>query len=623
MKTAKFLLGAAAAAAMAGTVGAQFLAPVAVAPAPDPSAALNGVVPPPPDAVGIAPQPFPPNGPTVWSRLGIDPLQREYYRRKAARTPLGQLRAKLREPLTKLTGGLIPPFAPKTPSVAELKDPGPVGAAAKAKLDRAGAEERIKAVKYLATLDCHYWPEAEEALIGALRADRNECVRYEAAVALLNGCCCTCKVTVALSIAVSCSDADGNPSERSARVRAVAAHALDRCLSSACCAPELPPLVPLVPPEGDNKLNPKGPFEGPKPVAEIKATLGDAAYPKQYYAAVAKTPRVKVVAMGRRALELGAQFGYDFTTPINDSDYAAAGLPAAVVQAGGTAEPTTLLELFAWNDSGAAIAQPPLAPPAVAAALKPSPVRTALATAPKPALELAPAPSPARLPKVVVSPATDTSKPEKPATAVKPEKPATPAAPPLKSPPVTVSATDLSEPKLPAAQPPKSPLVIPVVVPVAKPLPAVVAPAPASAPVPTPPKLGVPPLALPAPKPLTPPVVVIPVAVAPTVPAPTLAPKPSVPVTVPAVTTPSVAAPTVAPKPSVPVATPVVAVPVVVAPTTQAPAPVVAIPPVPTLPSLPATQAPAPVVPLTRTTTEYRFPPEPSPLNGDYQPRSR
>ena len=303
MKTAKFLLGAAAAAAMVVTASAQTPAPAV---SPDPSAALNGVVPPPPSPVGIAPQPFLPNGPTIWSRLGIDSVQQEFRRRQAVRTPLGQLRERIREPFSKLTGGIIPPFAPKIPSVAELKDPGAVGAAAKAKLDRAGAEERVKAIKYLATLDCHYWPEAEEALIGALRADRNECVRYEAATALLNGCCCTCKVTVALSIAVSCSEADGNPSERSARVRAVAAHALDRCLASACCAPELPPLLP---PDPDKKPDAKGPVEGGDKTKDKdddkgagKAKPGDADYPKQYYAAVARMPRAKVTAMGRRAL---------------------------------------------------------------------------------------------------------------------------------------------------------------------------------------------------------------------------------------------------------------------------------------------------------------------------------
>ena len=579
MKTAKFWLGAAAAAALSTTASAQLSAPAPAA--PDPSAALNGVVPPPPDPVGIAPQPFLPNGPTVWSRLGIDPVQREFYRRQAARTPLGQLRAKIREPFSKLTGGVIPPFAPKTPSVPELKDPGPVGAAAKAKLDRAGAEERIKAIKYLATLDCHYWPEAEEALIGALRADRNECVRYEAATALLNGCCCTCKVTVALSIAVSCSDADGNPTERSARVRAVAAHALDRCLSSACCAPELPPLVPVDP---DKKPDAKGPTEGGEKAkgddkAAGKARPGDAEYPKQYYAAVPRIPRATVVAMGRRALELGAQFGYDFTTPINDSDYVAAGLPAATSAsyAGGTPQPTTLLELFAWNDSGAAIAQPALAPPTVVVS-RPSPVRTALATAPlpAPAKELAPAPSPARLPAVVVGSPTapESGTAEKSAAPVR-------FTPPAPVSPASVSATGMTAPKVVTSEPLKLPVVaVPAAaVPEVKPL----RPAPTPAPL----KLAAPTM---------PPA---PIATAPIVPAPVVARKP----TAPAVTVPTL--------------------PPAAAPATQAPAPVVSIPPVPTPPTVPATQAPAPVVPLNRPATEPRFPQEPSPLGGDYQPRGR
>ena len=562
MKTAKIWLGAAAAAALSGPASAQLAAPAA---APDPSAALNGVVPPPPDPVGIAPQPFLPNGPTVWSRLGIDPVQREFYRRQAARTPLGQLRAKIREPFSKLTGGIIPPFAPKTPSIPELKDPGAVGAAAKAKLDRAGAEERIKAIKYLATLDCHYWPEAEEALIGALRADRNECVRYEAAVALLNGCCCTCKVTVALSITVSCSEADGNPSERSARVRAVAAHALDRCLASACCAPELPPLLP---PDPEKKAETKGPVEGgekgkdkddDKPTS--KAKPGDADYPKEYYKAAAKMPRAKVAAMGRRALELGAQFGYDFTTPINDSDYVAAGLPVSSGVAGVAAQPTTLLELFAWSDSGAAIAKPVLAPPTVVVT-RPSPVRTALASAPlpAPAKELAPAPSPARLPTAVV---------------------AVPAAPEAaKSASPAVSATGMTAPRPASPEPLKLPTVaVPEVAPVR--------PAPTPAPL----RLAAP-VAPSAPTPIaSTPIASTPIASTPIVPAPVVARKPSVP----AVTVPP---------------------PATQAPATQAPAPVVSIPPVPPTPTLPATQAPAPVTPP-------RYPQEPSPLGGDYQPRGR
>ncbi len=584
MKTAKILLGAAAAAAMVVTASAQTPAPAL---APDPSAALNGVVPPPPSPVGIAPQPFLPNGPTIWSRLGVDSVQREFRRRQAARTPLGQLRERIREPLTKLTGGIIPPFAPKIPSVAELKDPGAVGAAAKAKLDRAGAEERVKAIKYLGTLDCHYWPEAEEALIGALRADRNECVRYEAATALLHGCCCTCKVTVALSIAVSCSEADGNPSERSARVRAVAAHALDRCLASACCAPELPPLVPELDKKDADKKDGKGPVEGGDKAkdkdddkAAGKARPGDADYPKQYYAAAARMPRAKVTAMGRRALELGAQFGYDFSTPINDSDYVAAGLPVATsaTPTGASPQPTTLLELLAWNDSGAAIGQPVLAPPTVVVQ-RPTPtptatpVRTALAAVPTPIPAVAPAPSPARLPAVVVS---------SPAPAVAEKSAALPkvalpvAAPARAVTPIAMTEVEPAAPLPPQVLPTPKPAPLKYVVPT--PVPAPPTPAPLKFVVPTPVA------AFPTPTPVvTAPVVSVPRVAVPIVPAPTLAQKPSVPVAAPVATV-------------------------------QAPAAVVSIPAVPTLPA---------AQPVTRPATENRFPPEPTPLGGDYQPRGR
>ena len=53
-------------------------------------------------------------------------------------------------------------------------------------------------------------------LIAALRADTNECVRWEAAHAFANGCCCTKKTVEALTITVQASNRDGNPSEDSA-----------------------------------------------------------------------------------------------------------------------------------------------------------------------------------------------------------------------------------------------------------------------------------------------------------------------------------------------------------------------------------------------------------------------
>src|SRR5207237_2362732 len=122
-----------------------------------------------------------------------------------------------------------PPAARDPADLAKPSD-SPAGAAAKIKADEAAAKARREAVRYLGTVDCHYWPEAQDALINALRADRNECVRLEAAWVLGRGCCCTKKTIVALSITVAGSDRDGNPYEDSDRVKAAAAAALAHCL---------------------------------------------------------------------------------------------------------------------------------------------------------------------------------------------------------------------------------------------------------------------------------------------------------------------------------------------------------------------------------------------------------
>ena len=189
--------------------------------------------------VGIAPTPGLPTSPTLASFLGLSNAQREFRQRALADTPFGELRSKIRQPLSDATGGLIPPIPPATPALAELMDPGPVGAAAKVKLDRAAAKKRIKAVQYLGTVDCHYWPEAEDALVNALRADRNEWVRLSAAQTLLRGCCCTKKTILALTMAATCSNADGNPAEKSPRVVAAAQAALSKCLEGLCCSPAI------------------------------------------------------------------------------------------------------------------------------------------------------------------------------------------------------------------------------------------------------------------------------------------------------------------------------------------------------------------------------------------------
>ena len=71
----------------------------------------------------------------------------------------------LMAPMSKLSLGLIPPLCPPIPSLAQLLDPGAIGASSKMKLDKMNAPKRKQAVEELKGADCHYWPEAEEALI--------------------------------------------------------------------------------------------------------------------------------------------------------------------------------------------------------------------------------------------------------------------------------------------------------------------------------------------------------------------------------------------------------------------------------------------------------------------------
>ncbi len=121
--------------------------------------------------------------------------------------------------------------------------------AAKIKMDEAQAKPRQAAVRYLASVDCHYYPEAETGLIAALRADRIESVRYEAALAMA-----TCKGTTsamleALHVASMGMETDGNPAETSERVRAAARSALNHALSSNMSMyPYAPPMTTMMMP---------------------------------------------------------------------------------------------------------------------------------------------------------------------------------------------------------------------------------------------------------------------------------------------------------------------------------------------------------------------------------------
>lgn len=155
---------------------------------------------------------------------------------------------------------LVPPVPPPEPTredIAHMVNDGGFSpaeiAAAKIRLDEMQAKARQAAVKYLATVDCHYYPEAESSLVAALRADRSEAVRLEAAQALGNCKGVTVRILDALHLTATAQELDGNPAETSERVRAAARLSLNLLLSSGMSANHadspLPPINSPAAPE--------------------------------------------------------------------------------------------------------------------------------------------------------------------------------------------------------------------------------------------------------------------------------------------------------------------------------------------------------------------------------------
>ena len=206
------------------------------------------------------------------------------------------------------------------------------GAAARIKKDEEEAKARREAVRFLGTVDCNYWPEATEALALALRKDPNECVRFEAALSLRNGCCCNEKTVKALSHSVAGDDKDGAPMERSDRVRAAAADALARC----------PLLKKEVEGNGGEKKT-------------------EAVDPAKYYERIDQASRDKVVASARGVLVSLQQANRDPSTstvrPIHQRSGSLSGIVAnsfgpanhapapATAHAQATAKPLSVYEL--------------------------------------------------------------------------------------------------------------------------------------------------------------------------------------------------------------------------------------------------------------------------------------
>lgn len=172
---------------------------------------------------------------------------------------VGQLISGMTMPLTMMSGGCIKPCCPPVSQEA-LKAPADsaAGACARITKDQMEMEERRKAVRCLARVDCNWYPEAELALINSLRTDKAECVRLEAAKVLSIGCCGTKRVIEALTITVNASTKDGNPPENSPRVREMALVALQHALE--CYVEREEPQRPETPGPGS--------LPAPKPLPE-------------------------------------------------------------------------------------------------------------------------------------------------------------------------------------------------------------------------------------------------------------------------------------------------------------------------------------------------------------------
>jgi len=199
---------------------------------------------------------------------------------KLCNTQLGQMANSLvTGPMGAVSGGFIPPLCPPAPTpqqIAALDKAAPGGAeatAAKIKASEADAKARVAAVEYLGTVDCSRWKEATKALINALRADPNECVRYAAARVLNSGCCCNKATIEALRICVAGEDKDGNPPETSCRVKAAAFGALQNCLMK---VPEVLPEEEVKPIERERGSAPSlEPLPDQKPLRRERSSMND------------------------------------------------------------------------------------------------------------------------------------------------------------------------------------------------------------------------------------------------------------------------------------------------------------------------------------------------------------
>jgi hypothetical protein len=392
-------------------------------------AQFGGPLAPPSPSIGngAIPQPTDPTAPAgMITKLQA---QLKFCKEKLCKTQLGLLLSNgYRIPST-LAGGVLGQCCPPGPSPTDLAKPGAEGEAAKIQKLELEAKARRAAVRYLSTVDCHFFPEAADALIGALRTDTNECVRWEAAMALGTGCCCSRKTMEALLITVTCSNKDGNPSETSPRVRAAAMMSLQHCLNCVCESQvvkdgkgEEKPL------EKPRKLEKGKPEAAPAPTP---ATMlqGQPVHGLAYYQNLGQCSMEQLASEGRRALDearsqliaatpVPAARNHDLISLIND-----AMLPGPVVMQQTTIEEGAVVHDATHETSAVRPAFVPGSGPSVAPSTsgvtpirygaaettEPRPVVAPTKAAPRPTVPMWPKPTPTQQQSSVPAANTATS----------------------------------------------------------------------------------------------------------------------------------------------------------------------------------------------------------------------
>jgi len=229
----------------------------------------------------------------IWSKLLPNAEQVKKCKDKFCQCCLGKLISNMMLPLSLMTGGCIKPCCPPIPAQDKNKSSATaMGACAKISMDNEDAFKRRDAVRCLARVDCNWWPETELALINALRTDKNECVRFEAAKVIGMGCCCTKKMIEALTICINGSTKDGNPAENSEKVRMEALAALQHCIS--CYKEKSEPIRPEFP---GNQI-PK-----PKEISSNKLSQEEI-HLSAYYGEIDKVPSSKILGNAIQTLEM-------------------------------------------------------------------------------------------------------------------------------------------------------------------------------------------------------------------------------------------------------------------------------------------------------------------------------